>query len=232
MADLQGILFQLSVWAIPVLLAITLHEAAHGWVAWKLGDDTAYRLGRVSFNPLRHIDPMGTVLLPAMLLFLSGGRFLFGYAKPVPVNFGRLHHPRRDMVYVAAAGPGINLAIALIAAALFHVLPYVPPAFGQWLGYNLYNGVWINVLLAVFNMMPLPPLDGGRVAVGLLPPRLGARLASLERYGLAIIIGVVFVLPWAGRLIGFDLDLFGWLVIWPASLLSDAIFAIAGVHLG
>ena len=162
--NIENILFQVSVWTLPVLIAVTLHEAAHGWVAWKLGDDTAYRLGRVTFNPLRHIDPFGTILLPAMLLLASGGSVMFGAAKPVPVNFRGLRRPRRDMVLVAAAGPAANLVIAMIAAALFHVLPILSPDFGQWVGYNLQNAIWINVLLCVFNMIPIPPLDGGRVA--------------------------------------------------------------------
>ena len=121
--NLDVILSTASVWVIPILLAIALHEAAHGWVALRLGDDTAYRLGRVTFNPFRHIDPFGTVLLPALLLFASGGRMMFGFAKPVPVNFARLHRPRRDMVLVAAAGPATNLALAVVSAALFHRVP-------------------------------------------------------------------------------------------------------------
>jgi Zn-dependent protease len=130
--NIGNILFQVSVWTLPVLFAVTLHEAAHGWAAWRLGDDTARRLGRVTFNPFRHIDPFGTIVLPAMLLLASGGSVMFGAAKPVPVNFRRLGRPRRDMVLVAAAGPVANLAIATIAAALFHLLPALSPDFGQW----------------------------------------------------------------------------------------------------
>ena len=129
--SLSQVLALISVWAIPGVVAITLHEAAHGYVAWKLGDDTAYRMGRVSFNPLRHIDPFGTILLPLMLL-MSGTRFMFGWAKPVPVNFGRLNRPRRDMVLVAAAGPGINLALALISALLIHVAALFPDVAKEW----------------------------------------------------------------------------------------------------
>ena len=227
--NIENILFQVSVWTLPVLIAVTLHEAAHGWVAWKLGDDTAYRLGRVTFNPLRHIDPFGTILLPAMLLLASGGSVMFGAAKPVPVNFRGLRRPRRDMVLVAAAGPAANLVIAMIAAALFHVLPILSPDFGQWVGYNLQNAIWINVLLCVFNMIPIPPLDGGRVAVGLLPAPLSRALAGLERQGIFIVLGLVFVLPWIGGKLGLDLNLFWWLVGEPAAYLMRLILSITGV---
>lgn len=219
----------LSVLAIPVLFAITVHEAAHGWVAWRLGDDTAYRLGRVTFNPFRHIDPFGTVLLPALLWLGSGGQMLFGYAKPVPVNFGRLHQPRRDMILVAAAGPSVNLAMAMTAALLMRLVVNVPGEFGEWLTANLQVAVWINVLLAVFNMLPIPPLDGGRVAVGLLPRELALMLAKTERYGLFIILGAAFVLPLIGREIGQDWNVLAWLVFTPAIWLRDVILLLAGV---
>jgi len=225
----EHILYQVSIWAIPVLLAITLHEAAHGWVAWRLGDDTAYRRGRVTFNPLRHIDPFGTLILPAMLLFLSGGRMLFGFAKPVPVNARRLRRPRRDMVLVAAAGPGINLAMAMVAALGIHLLPLFPDPLANWVGSNLAAAIWINVLLCVFNMLPLPPLDGGRVAVGLLPFPLAVRLARVERFGFFVILAVVFLLPWIGGKLGLDLNVFEWLVLIPAFHIEQAIRLIAGL---
>jgi Zn-dependent protease len=221
-------LYLITIWILPVLFAVTFHEASHGFVAWQLGDDTAWRLGRVTFNPLRHIDPFGTVVLPALMLLASSGRIMFGYAKPVPVNFARLRHPRRDMVFVAAAGPGINLIMALLAAALFARLPAQPSDALEWIGYNLFNTVWINVLLAVFNMLPLPPLDGGRVAVGLLPNAMARPLSRLEPYGFFIILGLVFVLPLLGSTLGVDLGVMNWLVIAPAEWLSRAIFALVG----
>ncbi len=218
-----------SVWVIPILLAITLHEAAHGWVALRLGDDTAYRLGRVTFNPFRHIDPFGTVLLPALLLFASGGRMMFGFAKPGPVNFARLRRPRQDMVLVAAAGPATNLVLAVVSAALFHVVPFLSGDVARWVAENLSNSVWINLLLCVLNLLPIPPLDGGRIAVGLLPPPLAMRLARLERFGIFIILGAVFILPWIGGALGVDLNVFWWLVGGPAAYLSGLIATLVGL---
>ncbi len=225
----NSVLFTASVWTLPILLAVTLHEAAHGWAAWKLGDDTAKRLGRVTFNPLRHIDLFGTVLLPALLLLASGGRMMFGFAKPVPVDFSRLNRPRRDMIMVALAGPATNLLIAFAAAGLFHGLAFLEGDLQRWVGYNLANTVWINILLFIFNMLPLPPLDGGRVAVGLLPPSMGYRLARLERAGIAIILIALFVLPWIGGKLGVDLNVFWWLVGGPAEYLSSVVYAVTGV---
>ncbi|MBT7942754.1 MAG: site-2 protease family protein [Alphaproteobacteria bacterium] len=224
----MGIAFTVSVWTLPVLLAVTFHEAAHGWVAWRLGDETAYRLGRVTFNPLRHIDSFGTVLLPGLMLMASGGTMMFGYAKPVPVNFAGLRRPRRDMVLVALAGPGSNLLLALLAAASIHLLTFLSGDVYQWVGLNLVNAVRINLLLCVFNMLPIPPLDGGRVAVGLLPGALGRRLARLERLGMVIILAGVFILPWIGGKIGLDLNVFWWFVGLPTEYLMQAVFIITG----
>jgi Zn-dependent protease len=180
-------------------------------------------MGRVTFNPLRHIDPFGTVLLPAMLALASGGRMIFGFAKPVPVNFGRLKRPRWDSVLVAGAGPGVNLLLALAAAVLLRWMPPVEASIIGWVTLSLINLIWINVLLAVFNLLPLPPLDGGRIAVAVLPRSLALPLARIERYGMWILLGAIFLLPTVGRAIGIDLDVFQWLVLRPTEWLSDIL---------
>jgi len=205
MQSLNGFVYEVTVWFLPVIIAITFHEAAHGFVAHLRGDDTAWRLGRVSFNPLKHVDPFGTIVLPAMLL-LFGAPFLFGYAKPVPISSRALRSPRIDMILVAAAGPAMNLLLATLAALGFHVLSYVPQLAAAWLADNLKNALVLNVVLAVFNLLPVPPLDGGRIAVGVLPKGPAATLSRLEPYGLLLLVGFLFILPLLGEQLGINLN--------------------------
>jgi Zn-dependent protease len=220
-------LYDISVWVLPLIFAITFHEAAHAFVAHRLGDNTASELGRVSFNPLKHIDPFGTVILPGILL-LSHSPFLFGYAKPVPVNFRALRNPRLGMVWVALAGPATNIALALSAAAAFHALPLVPANAAQWVADNLKNALIINVVLAVFNMLPIPPLDGGRVAVGLLPNVLAYPLSRLEPYGMLILIGILIILPLAGSQFGLNLDVISAILRTSTGYLIRLILVLSG----
>jgi len=218
-----------STWILPLLFAITLHEAAHGYVANMLGDDTAKRMGRLSLNPGRHIDPFGTVLLP-LLLFVMKAPFLFGYAKPVPVNIRNLANPRRGMMWVALAGPGTNLTLAVISALLMHLVMVLPAMAQEWFVLNLVHSIQINLLLALFNMLPIPPLDGGRVAVGLLPEPLARPLARIEPYGMFILIGLIFVLPLLGGLIGQDWNIFVWVILPPMEFLYNLILTyVVGV---
>jgi Zn-dependent protease len=220
-------LYAISVWVLPLLIAITFHEAAHAFVAYKLGDDTAWQLGRVSFNPLKHIDPFGTVILPGVLL-LSGSPFLFGYAKPVPVNFRNLNHPRLDMVWVALAGPATNIILATIAAFAFHAMPLVPADAAKWTADNLKNMFFFNIVLAIFNMMPIPPLDGGRVAVGLLPQVLAYPLSRLEPYGMLILLGLLILLPVIGAQLGLNLDVISSILRTLTGYVISALLFITG----
>lgn len=227
MPDFQEILFKLSIMALPALFAITLHEAAHGYAALKFGDRTAQMLGRLSLNPLRHIDPVGTVLLPMTMFIFTG--FMFGWAKPVPVDFRNLRNPKRDMIWVAAAGPGVNFVLAFISALLLHVAPLAPDVIAPWMVNNLAVSLQFNVLLALFNLIPLPPFDGGRVLVGILPMRAAMAVSRLEPYGMGILLLFVFLIPFAAGHAGFDFNpLF--MVLGPATdWVVNAIAGLAGL---
>ena len=213
----------IAVWALPVIFAITLHEVAHGWAARSLGDTTAYKQGRLSLNPLRHVDPVGTVLVPGMLLALGGG-FLFGWAKPVPVDWRNFRKPRTDMAVVAAAGPLSNLAMALGWGLLFKLAVANGADDGVWLGLKLMGraGMMINVSLMVLNLLPLPPLDGSRVLMGVLPPRAAYRFAKIEPYGMLIL--VLLVLPITGT------SILSKILYWPFVLSLVGISRLLGIH--
>lgn len=188
--DIASIVQTVTIYAIPVLLAITVHEAAHGYAARYFGDNTAWMLGRITLNPFKHIDPLGTIAMPLLLLFATSGAFLFGYAKPVPVNFGQLRNPKRDMIWVALAGPGVNVVMAV----LWVVLGYLLVGLGVQERFFLemaHAGLLVNLVLFALNMFPLPPLDGGRILVGLLPTQPAITVSRIEPFGFFIVLGLV-----------------------------------------
>jgi Zn-dependent protease len=207
--DFTHILSTVLIYALPVLLAITLHEAAHGYAALRLGDNTAYVLGRVTLNPLKHVDPIGTIAMPLLLYFATSGAFLFGYAKPVPVNFGRLHNPKQDMVWVALAGPASNLVQAMLWGALLYVLA-IAGVDDQFFFAMCKGGVLVNVVMFAFNLFPLPPLDGGRILVGLLPYPYAYQVSRLEPWGffivMALVIGGIINTIWMSPMMGLTYD--------------------------
>ena len=205
----------LFIWVVPVLFAITLHEAAHGWVASLFGDHTARMMGRVTLNPIKHVDPIGTILIPAALVLMSSG-FIFGWAKPVPINFNALRSPKKDMVWVALAGPAANIVMAI---GWLIVLSYSAKLDSEILIQMAGAGIFINILLAVFNLLPIPPLDGSRVISALLPGRLAYQYNQIERYGFFILIGLMFV---GG---------FQYIVMPPVVLLLDWFASISGLNL-
>ena len=223
MHTLQG----LTVWVLPVLFAITLHEAAHGYAALLCGDTTAQRAGRLSVNPLRHVDPFGTVILPAIAYF--GGGFLFGYAKPVPVNFRALKRPRLDMILVAFAGPLTNIVLAALSAFLFSRLTPALPHWGQlFAARNLQNSFQINLVLAIFNLLPIPPLDGGRIVTGLLPLPLARRFARIEEVGILILLALLVFIPMLGARLHMDLNLLEPVIGYPYQWLANILVNLVG----
>jgi Zn-dependent protease len=210
---------KIAIWALPVIFAITVHEAAHGYAARMLGDRTAQMLGRLSLNPIRHIDPVGTILVPGLLLMLGG--FLFGWAKPVPVDYRNLKNPRRDMAIVAAAGPLSNALMALGWGLLLKLALAMGADQGFWMGmrYMGVAGIIINLVLMVLNLIPLPPLDGGRVLTGLLPARAAFQFARLERYGIFILLGLVLI-P----------GLLNTIMYWPLAIAEFSLYSVLGLN--
>ncbi len=213
---------------IPIVLAITLHEAAHAYIAYVFGDRTAKDLGRMSLNPIKHIDPMGTIVLPLMLK-LASSPFLFGWAKPVPVDPRHFKRPLKDMMWVALAGPAMNLFLAMLSARLLYAVPSLPEAYQLVAAETLKNGLIFNIVLAVLNMLPIPPLDGGKVLLGLLPTGLALRLARFEKYGMLPLLLLLVGLPLLGSALNIDLNPVGWVVTGISEWVLHIIASLSGL---
>lgn len=203
---MDNVIYTATTWVIPLLLCVILHEVAHGWMAMKLGDYTAKVTGRLTLNPKEHIDPIGSLLVPGVLLLVQAP-FLFGWAKPVPVDYRNLHHPKRDMGLVAAAGPAANILLAVLFVLSAHVFKFLPD--GQmklWVFQNLGNGIGLSLILAIFNLIPILPLDGGRILSSLLPLKLSIEYQKTEAYGFYVLLGLLIIGPI------INLDIVGWFI--------------------
>jgi Zn-dependent protease len=220
-------LADLALLAIPIIVAITFHEAAHGFVALHFGDDTARREGRVTLNPIRHIDLFGTIIMPVILYLFTP--FIFGYAKPVPVDESRLRNPRRDVIFVAAAGAAMNVLLALVSAVLLYVSMQVGAEDRPWLSNLLIRSIEINFLLAIFNMLPIPPLDGSKVVAPLLPEVIARPYVRLESIGIVLLLLMLVVLPVVGLQLGMDLNFFSWIVLEPTERATSAVLSWFGI---
>jgi Zn-dependent protease len=227
MPDLGQIAYMTSIWALPVLLAITFHEAAHAYAAWLLGDDFAHHNGRTSLNPLKHIDPFGTIFLPALLI-VTGAGFIIGYAKPVPVFFQNLRPQRLGTALVAAAGPAANIVLALMAAILMHIADLMPEPISPWLLANLKNALIINALLAAFNLLPVPPLDGGRILLAVLPREIAIKFAPFERVGIFIVLGLALIVPMLAGEFGYAFNPIADWAQGGAEIILDIVLTITG----
>jgi Zn-dependent protease len=211
---------EISLWLVPLAFAVSAHEAGHAYVARLCGDYTAERLGRVTLNPIPHIDKFGTIVIPIICLMSPAG-FIFGYAKPVPINVSALNYPRRDMALIAGAGPLVNIIIAVISAILMHINLANPEWFWSWWSAVLERSVLLNIILFVFNCIPLLPLDGGRIAISFMPSTWAKKFAHIEKYGVVILVFVLFLLPLLGGWVGLDLGL-------AQKLFSNIIFGLSG----
>lgn len=218
---------QIILYGIPVILAVTFHEAAHGFVALHFGDDTAKNLGRVTLNPFKHVDLFGTIILP-LLLIVSNAGFIFGYAKPVPVNFAGLRNPRWHMLWVAAAGPGMNMVLALVSALSLYGAALLDGEGAALVGNLLLFSIRLNIMLAIFNLLPLPPLDGSKVIAAFLPPALMRPYLNFGRYGMTVLLLLLIVLPLLSVRTGLDLDIFGVLVQRPTEIVMDMLLNLVG----